>query len=318
MLSNIFRKQPVKISGDDEKKEFFNLKQFRANFKREAEVQKERKHAQMSMSRYSNNKNKEIDNDSSYWFHDRHQQSRRFRKSPEGSQRNNSFLSSSQIHVPNFIKETDRYQRDKRYSLQRNVGFEKNSFASKIKDTSTLSKYSVRSNKDSNIENRSELFKGMNQNLSYKPISQPNEYEPSLHIHRNMEKVKSALNVKAPFNEPKANIGCSKEVHEQRLIRKVDRKNDDEGEELASRIQKFKDKLDVKIDFSSKFTAEPVQVDKYASKKTSFRDYEVTKPAPATRKITRLEQKLPLEDIKMFKETFQNVDTFELNQLPNK
>ena len=316
MLSNIFGKQSAKISDNTNKQEFFNLKQFRANFKRETEAHKEKAKAQMSLSRYSQNRFTEVDKDSSKWIQDRYQPINRFKRSPEHSRRNDSFISTSQIQIPNFLKESDRDQRSKRYSLPRNTGLEKGSFISRVKDTSTVSKYSVRSTFESKFESANDRFLTNNSIVNQK-VAIKRHNEAPLQVQQNIEKVKRDLIPKDPLIESKPNYSLSKEIYDKKLTKTTEVKHDPDEIELVSRIQNLKSRLDIKAEASSRLVTEPDRIDKYLSRKTTFKDIEVTRPVATTRKLTKLEHRLPLEEVKQLKQAFENVDTFELNQLPN-
>lgn len=314
MLSNIFGKQAIRISDERDNREFFNLRQFRANFKRDADLQREHQKVQMSMSRYSQSRHNETEKESSHFVHDRYQPLNRSRRSPEGSRRNDSFISTSQIRIPNFLKAEERSLQSKRYSLPRNNRFEKGSLGSKLKDTSTLSKFSSKGGYESSID--SIKFDGVN--AKRRPVSIRKETEVPLQLQQNLEKAKESFAMRESMFESKNTGPSYKDGFEKQVLKTLESRYDNDSSELIHRIQSLKDRLEIKMDSPQKPAKEHSPLERFVSKKTTFKDVEVTRPASVTRRLTRLETRLPFEEVKALKETFEAIDTFDLNQLPNK
>lgn len=318
MLSNIFGRQPVKNSVENDRRDFFNLKQFRANFKRETEVQKEQNKSQMSISRYSQSKFYNVDKDLSYRVNDRYQQLNRYKKSPESSRRNNSFVFSSQIHIPNFIRESERNNREKRYSLSHHGEVEQNLVGSKIKDTSTVNKYSARTTHESQLDNKGDKFKFNHCNIRHSSSSKFKGPEAPLQIQQNLDKVKRALSMRDSMIEQHSYLPLHNDSYDKHILKTIESKNDNESIELISRIQNLKDRLDIKMESSKRIYTEPSLVDDLISKKTTFKDVDLSRPVTITKRVSKLETRLPIDDIKILKATFETIDIYELNQLPNK
>jgi len=318
MLSSIFSRHNQKSSYDNGKKESFNLKQFRANFKRETEVQRDQGRTHVSTNRYPQSKYNDVEKGSSQWIQEKFQGMKRGNRSPEESRRNDSFVSTSQVRIPNFLKESEQDYHSRRYSLQRNIGWAKDSFISKAKDTSTISKYNTSLNYDLINDSKSERFKFNATNSNRKPVSRVTETDNSFQVQQNIEKAKRALNTLNPSIDIKTDTSYTKGDLDRSIRKHVDIKVSDQDPQLIARMQTLKDRLENKFDTPSKLHIDSEPIATHIYKKSTFKDAPTPKASVVTRKFTQLEQKLPENELKSIKSIIEDMAPYEIDQLPSR